>query len=75
MAATLSGGARPAYHLRVCARGHRYEVFIDGDLLLQFHAFNQPGPLPGPRSAGLFIDRGYARIVNLSVFALREPNG
>ena len=61
-----------AYRLRVCARGHRFEVFVDDDLVLQFHTAKALGPLPGPRSVALFVDRAEARIDSLAAYALRS---
>ncbi len=55
------------YHIRVCIRPPRYEVFIDDILVLQaageFHELAAP-------SIGLFVDRGRVEFSNLIVYSL-----
>ena len=56
-----------AYHLRLCMRPPRFEVFVDDILVLQsaleFPALTHP-------SVGLFVDRGVAEITNLAAYKL-----
>lgn len=55
------------YHLRVCLRWPRVEVFLDDELVLQ--CAMSPADWPAP-SVGLFVDRGHARVDDLAVYAL-----
>jgi hypothetical protein len=55
-----------AYHLRLCARGDRYELYVDGELILhggfpKEFVRKQPG-------LGLFVDRGETVIEKLAVY-------
>ena len=55
-----------AYHLRLCARGDRYQLYVDGELILhggfpKEFVRTQPG-------LGLFVDRGETVIEKLAVY-------
>jgi len=56
-----------SYHVRLCIRQLRYELFVDGDLVLQTAVTSQEIPAP---SVGLFVDRGRVEITHLAVYAL-----
>jgi len=57
-----------AYHVRLCARGPRVEMFIDDDLYVQF---TMKKPYPLNRTLGLFVDHGRAEISGVSAWALK----
>jgi len=55
-----------AYHLRLCARGDRYQLYVDGELILH-GAFPKEFVRPQP-GLGLFVDRGETIIEKLAVY-------
>lgn len=55
------------YHLRVCIRRPRVEIYVDGDLLLQFAMTFPDSPAP---TIGLFVDRGVGTVRGLAAYAL-----
>ena len=58
------------YRLHVCIRGSRFDVFVDGELMLQF-GMRQPIPT-GLHDIGLFVDRAHCRISDLAAYVLAE---
>jgi len=56
-----------SYHLRLCIRRPRFEVFVDDILVLQGALQWQPAPAPG---VGLFVDRGTAQVCGLELYEL-----
>ena len=59
-----------AYHLRVCQRGQRMEVFVDDILQLQVTVQKHDRPSPG---LGLFVDRAETSVTGLAAYALADP--
>ena len=55
------------YHVRVCIRQPRYEVFVDDILILQAAITSSNITAP---SMGLFVDRGCVEITDLAAYAL-----
>ena len=55
-----------AYHLRLCVRGDRYQLYVDGELILH-GAFPKEFVRPQP-GLGLFVDRGETVIEKLAVY-------
>lgn len=55
-----------AYHLRLCARGARYQLYVDGELILH-GAFPREFVSTRP-GLGLFVDRGETIIDRLAVY-------
>jgi hypothetical protein len=56
-----------SYHLRLCIRRPRFELFVDDILVLQGALNWQPAPAP---SVGLFVDRGTAEVSGLALYEL-----
>ena len=55
------------YHLRVCIRRPRFELFIDDELVLQFAL---PVDSPPHPTLALFVDRGEATITDIAAYEL-----
>lgn len=55
-----------AYHLRLCVRGERYQLYVDGELIVH-GAFPKEFVRPQP-GLGLFVDRGETIIEKLAVY-------
>jgi hypothetical protein len=55
------------YHLRLCIRKPRFELFVDDILVLQGALAWLPAPAP---SVGLFVDRGDAAVCGLALYEL-----
>lgn len=58
-----------AYHVRVCVRRPRIEIFVDDVLVLQTAATFPDSPAP---ALGLFVDRGNAVIRDVQAYELSE---
>jgi hypothetical protein len=55
------------YHMRLCIRQPRFEVYVDDILVLQGALQAQPMPAP---SVGLFVDRGTVQVSDLALYEL-----